>query len=125
MRMKKSAQLPSNKSMRNNIVAIVKNRCQFCYAFFKNVKKSSEHSKKCDFRFFETFEAFDGQMKFACSVCYDVFTTRDKHAQHERLHKFPGGYSCPICDELFLNDFECDQHMMNLHQVILKLYTYI
>lgn len=49
-------------------VLVVKNRCQFCYAFFRDQAKVAEHSVQCMFRFSETFEAIDGRVKYACAV---------------------------------------------------------
>lgn len=68
--MKKLGKLQSNKSVEISTIAIVRNRCQFCYAFFKDPEKIAEHSNQCKFRFSETFEAFDGILKFACAVSY-------------------------------------------------------
>lgn len=123
-------------------IVLVKNRCQFCYAFFKDPEKIVEHSQRCDFRFAESFEAFDGKVKFACAVnmgpgrecckrskpdiqfdlhsqvCFDVFLTQADHKTHELLHKYPGGFPCSVCDDIFLNEVECVQHMERAHEVI-------
>lgn len=58
---------PEN-SVRLSTIVVVKNRCQFCYAFFKNPLKIVEHSRQCEFRFSEIFKAVDGMVKFACAV---------------------------------------------------------
>lgn len=60
--------LRSNVSMEMSTVLLVKNRCQFCYAFYKDPEKIAEHSNQCQFRFAESFEASDGKVKFACAV---------------------------------------------------------
>lgn len=60
-------------SMEMSTIIVVKNRCQFCYAFFKDPKKIEQHSRQCDFCFSESFEAFDGKVKFACSVSAFTF----------------------------------------------------
>lgn len=66
--MEVSDELRSKVSIGKSTIVIVKNRCQFCYAFFKDPEKIVEHTSQCDFRFSETFEAFDGKVKFACAV---------------------------------------------------------
>lgn len=54
--------------MQLSTIVVIKNRCQFCYAFFKDPLKIVEHSRRCEFRFSEMFKAFDGLVKFACAV---------------------------------------------------------
>lgn len=54
--------------MEMSTIAVVRKRCQFCYAFFNDPDRIVEHSRRCEFRFSETFEAADGKVKFACAV---------------------------------------------------------
>lgn len=66
--METSEQPQSEASVGTSTIVVVQNRCQFCYAFFKDPDKIVEHSQCCEFRFSETFEAADGKVKFACAV---------------------------------------------------------
>lgn len=148
--MKVGRRMRSKESVEVSTVLVVKNRCQFCYAFFKDQEKVAAHSIQCRFRFSETFEASDGTVKFACAVsseplgnghpsihvashlisigfhsqvCFDVFESRGEHKRHENLHKFPGGFPCSTCDKLFLNKLECVQHTKSVHKVLLTKWT--
>lgn len=60
--------LLSKVLMEMSTIVIVKNRCQFYYAFFRDPEKYAEHNSKCEFRFTPTFEGFDGKVKFVCAL---------------------------------------------------------
>lgn len=116
------------------------NKCEFCYAFFADASKESEHNRKCEFRLSRTFVASDGNVKFACTVsggatvfsflvtksklnsfklqvCRDVFAIDSELKSHESMHKYPGGYACSVCNETFRNDSACIRHEATIHQV--------
>lgn len=80
----------SSVSVEMSTVVLVKNRCQFCHAFFNDPEKIAEHSYQCKFRFSETFEAFDGKMKFACAVSAEHLWFRSLRVSVRMLSSFTG-----------------------------------
>lgn len=55
-------------------------KCRFCYAFHLNPLANAEHNQKCEFRVSDVFLAYDGKIKFACTVsyCFDIFFEKKK-----------------------------------------------
>lgn len=45
-----------------------------------------------------------------------MFNTEKELKSHVQLHKAPGGFPCFICDEAFVNEAACKQHLENVHQ---------
>lgn len=88
-------------------------------SFFGNIR-SSRRESEIRLRGKHSAEAEENascNWIFLLQACFDVFPTRATHREHEKLHKFPGGFPCSICDRIFLNGLECEQHTANDHEV--------
>lgn len=90
--MEKSGKLLRKVSVELCTVVMVRKRCQFCYAFYKDANKIAKHSERCEFRFSETFEAFDGKVKFACAV--NIIKSVADEIFHSIQMSFAGLFRC-------------------------------